>query len=59
MLRQLKTDVDNVSDLCLFLHHHLVEDIMPFWERFAIDDAGGINTCIADDGTLINRDKWL
>ena len=25
----------------------------------AIDPAGGINTCIRDDGTLVSRDKWL
>lgn len=32
---------------------------MPFWMRHAVDEAGGLNTCIRDDGALISRDKWL
>lgn len=32
---------------------------MPFWLRHAIDESGGLNTCIHDDGTPISRDKWL
>ncbi len=42
-----------------FLRDHLFGHVMPFWQKFAVDDAGGINTCLRDDGTLINRDKWL
>jgi len=42
-----------------FLHGHLMEDILPFWERHAVDPDGGVNTCIADDGSVIRRDKWL
>ncbi len=41
------------------LHEHLFEFVMPFWLRHAIDGDGGINTCIRDDGTLVNRDKYL
>ncbi len=37
----------------------LLEDVVPFWMRHALDPAGGINTCIADDGTVQSRDKWL
>jgi N-acylglucosamine 2-epimerase len=36
------------------LHH----DVLPFWTRHAIDANGGINTCIADDGKIISRDRW-
>ena len=32
---------------------------MPWWVRHAVDPDGGVNTCIADDGTVISRDKWL
>jgi len=32
---------------------------MPFWVRHAVDPAGGVNTCIADDGSVLSRDKWL
>src|SRR5262249_35578030 len=34
------------------------EDVVPFWIRHALDADGGINTCIADDGALISRDRW-
>jgi N-acylglucosamine 2-epimerase len=49
----------NLVDLRDFLADHLLESVVPFWMRYALDDSGGINTCIRDDGTLINRDKWL
>ena len=47
------------TQLRAFLHAHLLESVVPFWERHAIDPAGGINTCIRDDGSLVSRDKWL
>lgn len=47
------------SQLREFLKRHLLEDVMPFWMRHARDEAGGINTCLEDDGTLISREKWL
>src|SRR5690554_1115725 len=37
----------------------LLDDLIPFWTKHAIDPAGGINTCIRDDGSLVSRDKWL
>ena len=42
-----------------FIHEHLVDSVIPFWLRHAVDEAGGINTCIGDDGTIQSRDKWL
>ncbi|MEX2445605.1 MAG: AGE family epimerase/isomerase [Alkalispirochaeta sp.] len=36
----------------------LLDDVIPWWERHGIDPNGGINTCIRDDGTLLNRDRW-
>ena len=50
---------DNFQYLRDFLHSHLMDSIIPFWTKHAIDESGGINTCIGDDGTIINRDKWL
>lgn len=41
------------------LSEQLFEKVIPFWTNHAIDSEGGINTCIAEDGTLILRDKWL
>lgn len=38
---------------------HLLESVVPFWTTHAVDPAGGLNTCIRDDGTVVSRDKWL
>lgn len=49
----------SLSELRDFLRDQLLNNIIPFWRRHAIDPAGGINTCIRDDGSIVNRDKWL
>ncbi len=36
----------------------LLDDVIPFWMRHAIDANGGTNTCIRDDGRIISRDRW-
>lgn len=36
----------------------LLDNVIPWWERNGIDGNGGINSCIRDDGTVINRDRW-
>ena len=36
----------------------LLDDVLPFWVRHALDANGGINTCIADDGRVLSRDRW-
>lgn len=56
MLTEPTTDLKGLRD---FLYAHLMEDIMPFWVRYAVDPDGGVNTCVADDGRIISRDKWL
>ena len=50
---------DDLPGLRRFLYNHLMDSVLPFWTTHAIDPNGGINTCIANDGTVINRDKWL
>ena len=40
-------------------HRTLFQNVLPFWLEHAIDPGGGINTCIADDGTVHSRDKLL
>lgn len=41
------------------LYGELTKSVIPFWLNNAIDSAGGINTCIRDDGIVTSRDKWL
>lgn len=43
-----------------FYRRHLVDFIMPFWMRHAIDrEHGGLFTCIADNGRILSTDKYL
>lgn len=49
-------DLDGLRN---FLKSHLLENILPFWLRHAVDPAGGLSTCIRDDGSVVSRDKWL
>lgn len=49
----------NLAQLRDFLHDHLTDSIIPFWFRHAVDEDGGLNTCIRDDGTIVNREKYL
>lgn len=53
------SDAGTASNLKQFLEHHLLTEIIPFWERVGPDPDGGFNTCLTEDGTLINRDKFL
>ncbi|MCD4823268.1 MAG: AGE family epimerase/isomerase [Phycisphaerae bacterium] len=50
---------DNFRELRDFLRDHLMHSVIPFWLKHAIDESGGVNTCIRDDGAIISRDKWL
>ncbi len=55
----LPLDPMSLGDLGSALQRHLLEDIVPFWTRHALDRAGGINTCIRDDGVVVSRDKYM
>jgi len=48
----------NLADLKTLYRRSLLDDVIPWWMRHAVDDNGGINTCIRDDGQLVNRDRW-
>lgn len=47
------------APMAAWLRGHLFDHVMPFWERHAIDDAGGILTCIDDSGSVLSTEKWL
>ena len=42
-----------------FWEDHLFGHILPFWEKYAFDELGGINTMLRDDGQVLGTDKWL
>ena len=49
----------------LFARYHdiyartLNEEVMPFWLRYSEDASGAINNCLAEDGTLLSRDRYI
>ena len=48
------------SELLGFYRRHLLDEVMPFWMKHAIDiEHGGIYTGIRDDGSLITTDKYI
>lgn len=48
------------DELQKFLRRHLLEDVMPFWMRHAIDRRnGGLFTCISDEGGIQSREKFV
>jgi N-acylglucosamine 2-epimerase len=42
-----------------WLREHLFDHVLSFWERHAIDDQGGLLTCISDSGRVLGTEKWL
>ncbi|MEX2306806.1 MAG: AGE family epimerase/isomerase [Pirellulales bacterium] len=50
--------VPTLKNLLAKYGDELLENVVPFWMQHAIDADGGINTCIDDDGTVMNRDRW-
>jgi len=47
------------APLAAWLRSHLFDHVLPFWTRHAVDDHGGLCTCISDRGEILNTDKWL
>jgi N-acylglucosamine 2-epimerase len=49
----------DAANMASWVNGHLFGHVLPFWERHAIDEHGGILTCLADDGTVESGDKWM
>lgn len=37
----------------------LTEEVIPFWLKYASDPSGAINNCLAEDGTVLSRDRYI
>ncbi|NMA82562.1 MAG: N-acylglucosamine 2-epimerase [Epulopiscium sp.] len=47
------------EELLLFYQNHLLNDIVPFWDRAVDRDYGGVFTCFNNEGTkLLSKDKY-
>lgn len=52
-------DID-LAELKTFLRAHLLENIVPFWERYGFQSGHpGIDTCLSDSGELLNEDRYM
>ncbi len=48
------------QELNSFYRNHLLNEVVPFWVEYAVDNEdGGINTCITNNGRIINREKYI
>ena len=47
-------------DLLAIYRAELLQRTVPFWLKWAVDwQAGGILTCISDEGQVLSRDKYM
>lgn len=50
---------NNIKKYANIYRDTLLNDIMPFWMKYAIDSQGAINNCIDDDGVVLSRDRYI
>jgi len=56
----LSTATFSPNETADFHRRLLLDDILPWWQRYAIDhEHGGLCSCIADDGTIQSHDKYV
>nr|MBC7245363.1 AGE family epimerase/isomerase [Chloroflexota bacterium] len=47
-------------DLLAMYRSELLERVVPFWLKYAVDwEYGGISTCISDEGQVLSTDKYM
>ena len=50
----------NRKELAAFYRRFLLDDIVPFWWTHGVDrEHGGVLSCMNEDGSLINSDKYI
>ena len=37
----------------------LTEEVVPYWLKYAQDPSGAINNCLAEDGTVLSKDRYI
>ena len=40
-------------------YHTLVDEVIPYWLKYAIDESGAINNCLNEDGTIISKERYI
>jgi N-acylglucosamine 2-epimerase len=50
----------NFQELAQLYHNALLNDVLPFWERYSVDwDYGGYFTCLDRQGQVYDTDKFI
>lgn len=52
-------EAGNSQPMAAWLRRHLLEQVLPFWEKLHDERHGGLFTCVRDDGSVVAEDKWL
>jgi len=40
-------------------YHTLVDEIVPYWMKHSLDPSGAINNCLAEDGTVLSKERYI
>lgn len=51
---------NKISDLAAQYRSELLDNVIPFWERYSVDkEYGGYFTCLDRDGRVFDTDKFI
>ena len=48
-----------LNELLNLYENTLLNDVVPFWIKYSIDESGAINNCLDDSGKLLSKDRYL
>lgn len=37
----------------------LTDEVIPYWLKYAVDKSGALNNCLAEDGTVLSKDRYI
>ncbi len=40
-------------------YNTLIEEVIPFWLKYAIDKSGALNNCLSEDGTVLSKERYI
>ena len=49
----------------LFLNYYnqykstLTDEVIPYWIKYSRDESGAINNCLAENGTVLSKDRYI
>lgn len=52
-------NIEKVEEYKQQYYHTLVDEIIPYWLKYAIDKTGAINNCLNEDGSIISKERYI